>query len=173
MKLFTDKKCLLAIPVLTLVLGHALGGVTDGLKSLDNPKPAPEINLPDLSGTSHRLSDLQGKVVVVNFWASWCTPCVRELPALQRLKDRLEVGGGTVLAVNAGDSLSQIERFLKRRPTTLLVLRDEKSEATSAWKVSSMPTTFVVDASGKIVMRVVGETLWDEQALMDRIQGYR
>jgi len=173
MKLSIDQKCLLAIPILMLVFGYAFGGVTDGLKSFDNPKPAPEIDLPDLSGISHRLSDLEGKVVVINFWASWCTPCVRELPALERLKDRLESSGGTVLAVNAGESLSQIKRFLKRRPTTLLVLRDEKSEASSDWKVSSMPTTFVVDASGRVVMRVVGETLWDEQALMDRIQGYR
>ena len=173
MKHAIDRKYLLAVPILMLVFGYASGGVTDGLKSLDNPEPAPEINLPDLSGISHRLSDLEGKVVVINFWASWCTPCVRELPALERLKDRLEAGGGTVLAVNAGESLNQIKRFLKRRPTTLLVLRDEKSEASSDWKVSSMPTTFVVDASGRIVMRVVGETLWDEQALIDRIQGYR
>jgi thiol-disulfide isomerase/thioredoxin len=126
-----------------------------------------------LSGTTNRLSDLEGKVVVVNFWASWCTPCVRELPALERLKDRLEAGGGTVLAVNAGESLSQIKRFLKHRPTTLLVLRDEQSEALSDWNVTFMPTTFVVNPAGRVVMRVVGETLWDEQALVDRIQGYR
>jgi thiol-disulfide isomerase/thioredoxin len=173
MKLSIDRKFLLTIPILTLVLGQAPGGVTDGLKSLDHPEPAPEINLPDLSGTTNRLSDLEGKVVVVNFWASWCTPCVRELPALERLKDRLEAGGGTVLAVNAGESLSQIKRFLKHRPTTLLVLRDEQSEALSDWNVTFMPTTFVVNPAGRVVMRVVGETLWDEQALVDRIQGYR
>jgi thiol-disulfide isomerase/thioredoxin len=173
MKLSIDRKFLLAIPILMMVFGYAPGGVTDGLKSLDDPKPAPVIDLPDLSGVGHRLSDLEGKVVVVNFWASWCTPCVRELPALERLKDRLEASGGVVLAVNAGESLSQIRRFLKRRPTTLLVLRDEKSEALSDWKVTSMPTTFVVNAAGRVVMRVVGETLWDEQALVDRIQGYR
>ena len=137
------------------------------------PEPAPELSLPDLSGAIHRLSDHRGEVLIVNFWASWCAPCIREMPALVRIEERLKESAGRVLAVNSGESTKRIQRYLKRNPTALLVLLDQKTRATAEWQVESLPTSFIVDPSGQIVMRLIGEADWDDPALLERIRGYR
>lgn len=132
--------------------------LTHGLTVIAQPQPAPALILADMDGKMHDLADLKGKVVVVNFWATWCPPCRREMPSLERLKQRLQSRGLAVLAVDVGEDADSVFAFtgqLEPAPTFPLLL-DRDSRAMQRWKVKGLPTTFVVDATGKVVFRAVG-----------------
>ncbi len=137
-----------------------------GAKHYSDPKPAPGFTLPDLTHTIHRLSDYQGEVLIVSFWATWCVPCVKELPSLTRAADLLQNEGVRVVAVNVGEGLADVERFLARYPSSLMFLLDEQSKISTAWDVRALPTAYVVDKHGRIAMRVIGGFEWDSKAML-------
>jgi thiol-disulfide isomerase/thioredoxin len=108
--------------------------------------PAPDFALPDLIGPIHHLSDYRGRTVLINFWAVWCSPCRRELPALSDLRDRLKEAGIDILAVELGDSADRIRAFLADHPAPdLSVLLGDRATGES-WHVRGLPVTFAVDA---------------------------
>ena len=122
-------------------------------------KPTPTLELADMQGRSWRLDQLQGKVVLINFWATWCEPCREEMPSLVALSrqypDQL-----VVLAVNYQESATKIQRFLDIVPLTFPVLLDRDGAATRAWTRRVFPTTVLVDARGQAQLMVVGEFDW-------------
>jgi peroxiredoxin len=117
---------------------------------------APEFALPMLDGTTIRLSDLRGRAVILNVWASWCPPCRAEMPELQRLHEAGEGRGFVVLAVNSTvqDSEAEARAFTDARGLTLPIALDVSGEVTRSYEVRALPTTFFIDAEG-IVRRVV------------------
>ncbi len=121
----------------------AWAGVTAG-------QPAPPLSLPSTSGEPVELAALQGQVVVVSFWASWCGPCRTELPMLVDLQERLGPRGLRVLAVNVDDQDAARDRFLKKTPLALTVLDDSEQQVVSAYDIAAMPTTVVIDADGVV-----------------------
>ncbi len=125
-----------------------------------DPSPPP-LALPGLQGEPFELASYRGKVVLVNFWATWCPPCVHEIPSLGRLQGRLEKRGFTVLAVNVGEASATVRRFLEKRPAAFPVLLDREGEAFSAWNVSAFPTNFLIDARGRIRYSYYGALEWD------------
>jgi len=128
--------------------------------------PAPPLALADLDGRLHDLVELRGQAVLVNFWATWCAPCVAEMAALQRLHARpAQDGGVTVLAVNAGDSADKVRRFLSAHPLTLPILLDASTRTAVAWRVGGLPTSYVVDSAGALAAEAVGARDWDSAAL--------
>jgi peroxiredoxin len=127
--------------------------------SLAVGQPAPDFSLKTLDGQSTvTLSELRGKPIILNFWASWCLPCRQEMPALQRAYDAHRADGLTVLAINYGaqDSLLEAQSFVKELQLTMPVLSDEESTAGDAYHVLGLPTTYFVDSQGVITRTQFG-----------------
>ncbi len=117
----------------------------------------PPLALKTPSGETVDLAKLRGKVVLVNFWATWCAPCVEEMPALARLRERLAPRGFEVLAVNQGEMPQRVSAFVSRTGLDLPILLDRDKEAGKAWRVRALPTTFIVDSAGRIRFHGEGE----------------
>jgi thiol-disulfide isomerase/thioredoxin len=121
---------------------------------------APVLARQDLSGRTVDLKDLRGRVVLVNFWATWCAPCVEEMPSFERLRTKLEGKPFEVLVVNYGEGLPKIEEFMRKEKLSLKVLRDPDKEAGAAWGARGLPMTFLVDARGNIRYSAFGDRDW-------------
>lgn len=122
--------------------------------------PPPALDLPAWPEGRWRLSQARGQVVVLNFWASWCEPCVAELPSLERLARRHAADGLQVLALNFRERDAAIERFLARHPLALPILRDPDGAAAKACRVRVFPTTVVLARHGRPAFTVTGELDW-------------
>ena len=120
-------------------------------------------SLADLKDTIHTLSDYRGKVVLVNFWASWCPPCIYEMPELTRLKKQMENQSFEILSLNVGEKKYKVRKFIKLINFDLPVLLDTSKETFDSWGVKTLPTSFLIDAEGNIRYRVRGNPGWDEK----------
>jgi len=141
-----------------------------GLQPYGGNPQAPPLRLTTLGGQSADLATLRGSVVLVNFWASWCPPCVREMPSMQRLKERLKDRRFEILAVNMGEQDREVRAFLKDKVTIdFPVLMDREGEVLQAWKVFVFPTSFVLDPQGHIRLAVFGEVEWDAPEVVAEI----
>ncbi|MFZ5574098.1 MAG: TlpA family protein disulfide reductase [Pseudomonadota bacterium] len=131
--------------------------------TLQAPRPAPALRLMDLEGRPHDLAALRGKVVLINFWATWCPPCRREMPSMERLARRFRGQPFVVLAVDIGENPDTIEAFTSQLDTapTFPILLDTRSHVMRAWKVAGLPTTFLVDKQGRIVASAIGGREFD------------
>ena len=114
-------------------------------------EPAPELELPRLSGNGvGSLADYRGKVVVLNFWASWCEPCREESPLLQRWHERIGERGGLVLGVDALDEIGHARAFIEEYGLTYPMLRDGPGDTREDFGILGLPETFVIDRAGRI-----------------------
>lgn len=120
----------------------------------------PALQLPRLDGELAQLADWRGRVLLLNFWASWCEPCRDEMPALQTLAQRHAAQGLTVVTVNFKESAATIRLFLERVPLTLPVLLDRQGEAAKAWGVRLFPTSILLGRDGRARQVVRGEVNW-------------
>lgn len=127
-------------------------------------------DLLDNRGNSHRLDDYLGKVVLVNFWASWCPPCVHEMPSMAKLKEQLGAEGFEILAVNLGEPKSEIERFSDQHSLNFPLLIDESGGAVKEWKVFAYPSSYIIDKKGKIRYALFGGTDWQEKHHMIKLR---
>jgi len=118
--------------------------------------PAPEFELLDLDGNTQRLSDLQGSVVVLNFWATWCAPCEAEMPMLNDTYTRYRDQGLSVLAINFDEPREDVQEFSDRLGLTFPVLLDPGGEVQELYRVRGYPTTFIVDRDGLIRTEHIG-----------------
>lgn len=131
--------------------------------------PTPALDLTGLDGRRFRLDDLRGKVVLVNFWATWCDPCRDEMPSIERLEQRLSSRPFVALAVNLDEPEARIRRFLSQTRLNLVVLLDPGRKAAKAWNARILPASFVVGPDGAIRYSVVGEVDWTDGHTVDRI----
>ena len=120
----------------------------------------PPLALGDLDGKLHRLEAYRGKVVLVNFWATWCEPCRDEMPSIGKLRESLAGRRFTVLAVNLGESEARVRRFLEAMPVAFPVLLDRDTASAKAWGARILPASFLVGADGRIRYSVLGEIDW-------------
>jgi thiol-disulfide isomerase/thioredoxin len=164
-----------AAPVLlTLALALLANGLATAgeLTELPRPIPAPALELEDLAGRVHRLEDYRGQVVLVNFWATWCPPCVAELPGMRRLAERMAERPFALLAVNAGEGKGRIYKFLGViGRVEFPVLLDGSRRAYDRWEVQVLPTSYLVDPQGSVRYRVVGAAEWDGSEALEAIEG--
>ncbi len=131
------------------------------------PQPAPQISFADLAGNAAALGDFRGKPVLINLWATWCQPCLREMPSLQRLQAAL--GDGLVLLAISQDrgGARIVEPFVAQQGLDKLrVYLDPKSEVGHAFAVRGLPTSILIDADGRVVGRVEGAAEWDAPAFL-------
>lgn len=123
--------------------------------------PAP-LALKDLSGKMHALNDYRGQVVLLSFWASWCPPCVKEMPAQNRLQRRFSDRPLRILGVNVGESVASVNTFISEVAVDFTVLLDEDQQVYEDWKVYVVPTNFLIDKQGRIRYGSVGAADWDD-----------
>ena len=133
---------------------------------------APDFVLPTLSGESIRLSDFRGKVVLLNFWATWCVPCRTEMPAIEALYQRYKDRGVEVLAVSL-DTLSTagVEEFVKEVSVTFRIGMDPSWSTARAYNVVGLPTSYLIDRAGNVVVREVGERDWTDGVSQMAVKG--
>lgn len=129
----------------------------------------PALALEDLEGKTHRLADYRGKVVLVNFWATWCEPCRAEMPSMERLRASLSGQPFEVLGVNMAEPLSRIEKFTAVLPVQFPLLRDRDGTTAKAWRAKVLPASFLVDADGRIRYYVYGELDWSSAAVRAKV----
>jgi len=131
----------------------------------------PSLELKDSEGQTHRLSDFRGKVVLINFWATWCEPCRDEMPSIQRLKNKLGDKPFAVLAVNVGESEARIADFLSKLPLDFTIVRDHSSAVMKAWRVRGLPASFVIGPDGRIRYHFTGEFEWEGDKVIKALTG--
>jgi peroxiredoxin len=119
-------------------------------------EPAPDFEFEDDEGHTASLSDFRGKVVLLNFWATWCVPCASEMPFIQQVYDEQEGEGLVVLLVNLGDSASAVTGFLDQHGLSLPILLNPNSELVGRYNIEYIPTTFFIDENGVIQYIEVG-----------------
>jgi thiol-disulfide isomerase/thioredoxin len=139
---------------------------------LKEPKPLPDLAFETLAGSPARLSDLKGKVVVLNFWATWCAPCREEMPSLDRLQAAFDPNEVVVVALAVERSAPErIKAFLDEVGVNrLAVYRDATAATSRAVGVPGLPATLLVDREGREVGRVLGIAEWDGPIAIDAVK---
>lgn len=176
------------LAALAVVIGASLAPITglgaeeppltgvfkDNFNPLDPPVPAPQTAFADANGQTITLKDFLGKVVVLNFWATWCAPCVREMPTLDNLQAQL---GGSEMAVVAVSEdrggAKVVQPFMKRYALRHLeVYLDRKGALRREFGATGLPTTLVIDTEGKVVGGLQGPAEWDSEEALALIRFY-
>jgi len=129
----------------------------------------PALRLQDLEGRAHALEAYRGKVVLVNFWATWCEPCKEEMPSIEKLRRSLADRPFAVLAVNLAEPEPRIRAFLEKVPLGFPVLLDRDATAAKAWKARMLPATYILGPDGRIRYSYIGELDWSREPVQRQI----
>ncbi len=155
---------------MALLVWSALAAAGTSLKTLPAPVPAPAFELTAADTSIHKLAGYRGKVLVVNFWATWCPPCVKEMPALERAWQTLQPAGVELVAINFGDDAGTVQAFARQHELTLPLLLDPQGQEAQRWPMRGLPATFVLDRDGRIVYSAQGEREWDHEDILSKIR---
>jgi thiol-disulfide isomerase/thioredoxin len=131
----------------------------------------PDFSLTDLQGEKHSLSSYRGKVVMVNFWATYCGPCIKEMPSLQRLKQKMAGKPFIILAVDMAEEKHDVQAFLTQHQIKIdfPVLLNPEGNVVEEWMITAVPTTFVIDPKGTIRYALFGGIEWDKEDVVTTI----
>jgi thiol-disulfide isomerase/thioredoxin len=144
--------------------------IAESLQSYPGNTPAPALELQDINGKTYALEDYRGKVVVLNFWATWCPPCVEEIPSLGRLQKAFSKDDLHVLSVDIGESKDDIATFLQKVPADFPVLLNPDGSTVKQWKIVAFPTTFIINRDGIIELAYFGGLEWDNPDVVKQLQ---
>ena len=150
--------------------------VDEAIKELDlirpsRPKLAGDFTIPTTDGKSFRLSAHQGRPVFVNFWATWCPPCLEEMPAMERLWRAQKGAGLVMLAVTVDADAGVVAPFLKRHELTFPVGLDTRMELANTYGVRALPSSFIIDREGRVAALALGPRAWDNVAAHSLVEG--
>jgi len=145
-----------------------LSGVAGELSEVTAPS-RPELILPDMSGQPRNLGEFADKVLLINFWASWCTPCLEEMPGIRRLIEAMHDKPFAVIGVNVGEAQRRVQATLKRFEIDFTVLLDKDSAVFKGWGATVLPTAYVLDRSGRLRYIGRGPLEWDRADLVDML----
>ena len=148
------------------------GSRSASLARAPQPLPAPPVSFADQSGKTVTLADFRGRMVLINLWATWCAPCIHEMPSLARLQAQL--GGLTILAISEDRRGAEVvEPFVHKLGLGgLAIYLDAKSEVGHAFAVEGLPTSILVDRDGRILGELQGAADWDSPDMVKLIEGY-
>jgi peroxiredoxin len=150
--------------ILLIVVGTAVGVISlqgQSGRGLETGSPVPGFQLPALGGGTADLAAYRGQVVLVNFWATWCPPCVSEMPSLDRLGRTLRGEGLVVLGVSVDADEQALRAFVARHDLGFTILRDPGAHTAAAFRVTGYPQTFLIARDGTLVKMVLGPAEWD------------
>ena len=155
------------VVLLALLPPAALAG--DAFRALDLIKPsrptlAKDFAVPGLTSHTLKLSDFQGRVRLVNFWATWCPPCKEEMPSMERLYQRYKDRGFTILAISIDANTAAVAPFVRSFKLTFPIGLDPKLVAANDYTVRALPSSFLIDRQGNIVAVAMGPRDWDGTA---------
>lgn len=142
----------------------------EGLQPYPEVDQAPALAQLAVDKQRYDLKDYRGKVVLLNFWATWCPPCVEEIPSLNRLQQRFAKDEFQVLSVDIGETATDVAQFLQDVPADYPVLLDPDGKLVESWKLRAFPTTFVIDQQGDIRMAYFGALEWDSEQVVNTLQ---
>ena len=140
------------------------------LEAVQHKENITSFALKNINGEIVRLSDYQGKVVLVNFWASWCSPCLQEIPSMQRLEKSLAEHPFEIIAINVAEQKRKVIYQAKRINMTFIVLLDSGSNTFKQWQAKILPTSFIVDKKGHIRYLAQGPIEWDTDEVSTTIE---
>lgn len=132
--------------------------------------PAPDFTLPKLEGGDVSLKDYRGRVVVLNFWATWCPPCVEEMPSLVAFAGQMEPTGVAVLGVSVDHDVEALRQFVARYNVGFTIARDIGQRVSSRYGTSMYPETYIIDKDGKISEKLVGPVNWQDPRTLSLVQ---
>jgi len=155
-----------AVPVAIAVAFSSVSQAELRLKEVD--RSVPQFQLQSVAEEMWDIESLKGKPWIINFWATWCPPCIEEIPAMNSAWAVLEEKGFGMLAINAGEGRVAVESFLDRIPIDFPTLLGDNNSLPD-WSVRALPTTVVVNADGKVIFEALGPREWDDEALLQRL----
>ncbi len=131
-----------------------------------------ELAFPDTNGTTINMTDFKGKIVLLNFWATWCPPCVKEMPSMQRLKNHFADQPFEIVAISAGEESEAVTEFLPRLNTefTFPILVDAKGISFMALGIKGLPMSFLLNKDGKSILTIMGGREWDDETQIKLIE---
>jgi peroxiredoxin len=141
-----------------------------GLSAFANPPEGEAFSLATLDGSTTALSDYRGSWVLLNFWATWCGPCVAEMPSMERLYGQFKDDGLVIVGVNQQESVDEVAAFVAERGLTFPILLDSNGRVGSRYGVRGIPTTYLIDPSGRVLGSKVGFMEWDEDHVVAAIR---
>lgn len=159
--------------IMIAAIGYTLynNATAEDVSLLEVGDKAPDFELVDLEGNDHKLSDYEGQGVFLNFWGTWCKPCAKEMPAMDRQYDAFKDQGVQVLAVNIAQSEFEVNSFAKQYGLSFPVVIDKTKSVMTAYNIRPLPTTVLVNPDGKIQRIVTGEmTEQDIEGFMEEIK---
>ena len=165
----TDRVLLILIGVLTAALIGVVAETTRE-KITEVGDSAPGFTLVTDDGRSVSESEFGGKVLVLNFWATWCVPCVEELPSLNQFQKELASSGVVVLGVSVDRNEKAYRQFLKRAGVNFRTSRDPEANVSSRYGTFKYPETYVIDRNGKVVQKHIGPRDWMDPGLLAQIK---
>ena len=157
------------VVILLLAITLALSGCYSGSRPPRVGMAAPDFTVRD-SDRTVTLSQLKGQVVVLNFWATWCPPCVEEVPSLVQMQQRMKSKGVTVLAVSVDADENNYRRFLRDHSVALLTVRDADQKSNGLYGTSKFPETYIIDRNGVVRRKFIGAVDWTEPEVIDFLE---
>ena len=154
------------------ILHHSAPEPVKSMEKFDTQPPLPEAVFYDADGDKKTLADFKGDVLLVNLWATWCTPCVAELPALERLQGKLKDDGMKVIAISVDRGpVEDVAAFLDNKGIEALDLYvDTDRDIPSKWKYAAIPASFLIDREGNVIQTFSGPQEWDKGDIFARIE---
>lgn len=131
---------------------------------------APDFILKDMDGNNYKLSEQKGKVIVLNFWATWCPPCRKEMPSMESAWSKMKEDDILMWAVNTGETENEVFAFSAEYEVNFPLLLDETQATMYRYAVSAMPTTYIIDKQGKVAYYAIGERKWDDDVIVNEIK---
>ena len=135
-----------------------------GILKMPHPTQPVEIQLKDVSGNTVSLSDFRGKIIFLNFWATWCPTCVVEMPSMEKLHQQFKNQDFAMIAINMQESATQVKSFFEKLQLSFTALLDFSGEVAAGLAVNALPTTYFLDKEGRIIGMALGPREWDNQA---------
>jgi len=146
------------------------GRTAETLPPVAKPFRAPDFELAGEDGRRYQLSSFRGKLVVLNFWATWCPPCRYEMPSMERARQKVAGEDIVILAVNVGEDEETVFAFLARYPVEFPLLLDRDAAVIKQYPVVGLPTTYIISPDGNVTHRAVGSREWDDPAILDQLR---
>ena len=155
--------------LLILSVFAATGGVTSPREQTLSG-PVPNFNLPNQSGQMRHLDDFKGQVIMLNFWASWCAPCRKEMPMLNKLHSQYDAKGFTLLSINTDVQQTSAEAMLQKIPVDFEVLYDPRQQVSELFNIRAMPSSIFIDCKGQLVYLHQGYREGDDVLYANKIE---